>query len=80
MIDGICPDTDRRLLADTLRQLVSVANPQDIATTVWMSLAILENHLEAYATALEYVDISIARSPHHAQAHLMRLYFGHFFR
>ena len=75
VMEGRCPETDGQLLSQRLGELVSVADPRVVAPAVWLSLAVYENHLEDYDSALGYVDSLILRSPEHAQAHLMRLYF-----
>lgn len=76
VVDGRCPQTRVEQLADRLKELTAVAQAAQVSPKVYLSLAILENHIERYDRALEYTNALLQRSPGQSQALLMKLYFG----
>jgi hypothetical protein len=76
VVDGRCPETRVEQLADRMHQLTMIAQPSEIAPKVYLSLAILENHIERYPQALDYVEALLMRSPGNTRALLMKLYFA----
>ena len=75
VIDGECPETDILLLADRLYELTRVSDPAYISPRLYVSLAILENHLQRFPQALNYIDALLARSPGEVRALMMKMYF-----
>ena len=75
IVDGACPETDLAALADHLKQLTLVSDPRYVSPKMYVSLAILENHIERYPQALAYSDALLARSPDSVRGMMMKLYF-----
>jgi hypothetical protein len=75
VLDGGCAGTDFPLLADRLTELLKVSDPRLVSPTIYVSLAILENHLQRYPQALAHIDALLARSPGDIRALMMKLYF-----
>jgi hypothetical protein len=79
LIRTIIADTCGRqgaiLLADRLMKLTELSEPAKISPKMYVSLAILENHIQRYAEALSYVDALLERSPDSTRALMMKLYF-----
>lgn len=75
ILDGGCAPTDFPLLADRLAALLKVSDPRLVAPKIYVSLAILENHLQRYPQALAHIDALLARSPGDVRALMMKLYF-----
>ena len=73
--EGACPETDMPLLADRLNQLTLVSEPGYISPRLYVSLAILENHIGRHREALDYVENLLARSPGSVRAMMMKMYF-----
>jgi tetratricopeptide (TPR) repeat protein len=76
LIGGACPGTDLVALADHWGGLVLRADRQKVTPKLFLSLAILENHLQRYEQALYYVNRLLQRSPNDLRAQMMRLYFA----
>ena len=75
VLDGGCAATDFPLLADRLTELLKVSDPRLISPTIYIGLAILENHLQRYPQALNHINGLLARSPGNIRALMMKLYF-----
>ncbi len=76
LIGGACEGTDMEALADHWGQMVLGTDVQKVTPKLFLSLAILENHLQRYEQALYYVNRLLQRSPDDLRAQMMRLYFS----
>ncbi len=76
LIEGRCEGTDKEALADHWGQMVLAMEVTRVTPKIFLSLAILENHLQRYEQALYYVNRLLQRSPEDLRAHMMRLYFA----
>ncbi len=75
LIADSCPGTDIETLADRLQGLSVLVPNTDIYPKMFVSLAILENHIGRYAQALAYIDRLLMRSPESIRGMMMKLYF-----
>jgi hypothetical protein len=76
ILDGKCPDTNLAALAARMLDLTRIPAPERISPKLYVSLAMLENHLQNYPQALAYVNALLDRSPGDKQALMMRMYFA----
>ncbi len=76
IIAGACDGTELEALADHWGGLILQAEPSLVPAKLFLSLAILENHLQRYEPALYYVNRLLQRSPGDLRAEMMRLYFA----
>lgn len=76
IVGGACPGTDIEALADAWGEQVMQADARVVTPKIFLSMAILENHLHRYDRAMYYVNRLLQRSPDDLRAHMMRLYFA----
>ena len=75
LIGEACEKTDLVSLADHWGGLLAVVDEKQVTPKLYLSLAILENHIERYDEALAHVDALLRRTPGDKRALMMRLYF-----
>lgn len=75
--DDKCPSLDRLRFADRMVEIFLA--PGAVATAppaVYISLSLLENKLQRYHQALEYITLYLQRFPDEGRASLMKLHFA----
>lgn len=75
LVSGHCSGTDLGGLAQHWGGLLLEQTPDIVTPKLFLSLALLENHLERHEPALRHVDALLQRSPNDLKALMMRLYF-----
>lgn len=71
-----CPQVDRLAFADRMAEVYLRDDAMRGAQKLYISLAILENALERFDLARDYIERVLARAPNHSQSLLMKLHFA----
>jgi hypothetical protein len=75
--DNVCPEFDRIAFADRMAEIFLVDGyPNKGASNMYVSLAVLENALERYGNASEYIGRFLILSPGNTRGLLMKLHFA----
>jgi hypothetical protein len=76
LVNEQCPETDLALFTEQMARLVDPIDYRAIAPKLYVSLAIVENHIEGYARALEYIERFLRKVPGDKRGLSMGLYFS----
>jgi len=74
--DNACPDFDRVGFADRMAEIfLAEDTPATASANIYAGLALLENTLQRWQNAEDYIDLYLRQSPENAQGLLMKLHF-----
>ena len=74
--DDSCPEFDRVHFANRMREIfLAEDSPATASANIYLGLALLENALSRWESALAYIDLFLQSSPENPQGLLMKLHF-----
>jgi hypothetical protein len=74
--DDACPQFDTVAFADRMAQIfLADASPATASVNIYQGLALLENNLQGWQNANDYIDLYLRQAPGNGQGLLMKLHF-----
>ncbi len=75
--DDACPDFNALAFADRMVEIyLPEDSPASASVNIYLGLAVLENKLQRWQPASDYVDLYLTKRPDNVQGLLMKLHFG----